>query len=86
MNTKVLPINVVTNGNKLAIDINMKPVGRQLSKEKHYVHSQYFMVVDQHSAPRKMRVGIKISAFRGGIHLSDFIDSLQRIRGYDIFE
>lgn len=75
---KILPIKIITAARHLGIDINLRPVGRMLERQKTFVDSHYFLVVDDHSRSTKIRVGAKIYAFRGPSQLAVFIDSLSK--------
>jgi hypothetical protein len=82
---KILPITVLTNGQKLALDINVKSISKNLIKEKYSINSQYFILVDQNSHAKKMRVGAKIYTFRGHVGLGNFVDNLRSNIGQDVF-
>jgi hypothetical protein len=71
--TKLLPISMNTAGQHFGIDINLRPIAKSLSKSKWSVDSHYFMVVDDQSRSRKMRVGAKIYGFRGQADLGHFV-------------
>lgn len=62
----------------MAIDINLKSVGKKLSKEKYTVNNQYFVVVDHDSHTKKMRVGMKLYSMRGSAMIGNFVDILSR--------
>lgn len=75
--TKVLPITIYSNASeKLAIDLNLKSLGKGLLHQKSAVNNHYYTVVNQSSRPLKMRVGLKTYGFRGGPTLSAFIEPL----------
>ena len=83
--TKIIPITIVSNNERLAVDINLKAIIKQLSKEKYSINSQYFLIVDGSSKCKKMRLGMKIGVFRGSILLGNFVEDLKRNAGYDVF-
>ena len=71
-----MPIRVSTNSKPLAIDINLRPVAKSLSKQKFYVDSHYFVAIDSESQLSKVRVGSKIYAFKGTSQIEHFVNSL----------
>lgn len=71
--TKLLPISMNTAGQHFGIDINLRPIAKTLSKSKWAVDSHYFIVVDDQSRSRKIRVGAKVYAFRGPAGLGHFV-------------
>jgi hypothetical protein len=73
---KILPLKVQTQRQQLGLDINLRPVAKTLSKQKYFVDSHYFMVVDGESQPCRMRVGCKVYGFRGTGQLSHFVECL----------
>lgn len=60
------------------MDINLRSIAKTLTKQKYAVDSTYFMVVDDQSRSRKIRVGAKIYAFRGQATLGTFAEALSR--------
>jgi hypothetical protein len=60
----------------LALDINLRPIAKHLHTHKLFVDSHYFLTVDQQARPSKLRVGLKVYAFRGTLPLSHFVDAL----------
>lgn len=73
----MIPVTIVTNTlEKLAIDINLKAMSKDIILRKYSVLGQYFVVVNQSSRPTKMRIGLKSYCFRGGPLLSNFVNSL----------
>lgn len=84
---KVLPLSIVTNlSEKLAIDINVKQISKNLIRDKYFVHNQYFLVINQSSEALKMRVAIKTHAFRGSQMVGNFVSSLSHNLGTEMFE
>lgn len=78
---------MITNlSERLAIDINIKSMGKRMLKDNYCIHNQYFLIVNQSSQPMKMRTAVKISAFRGTSIVNNFVDLLQRHLDVDIFD
>ena len=85
--TKILAVTIVTNlSERLALDINLKSIGKKLSKEKYSINNQYFMVVNQNSQPVKMRVGLKMTSMRGTSLINNLADILSRNLDTEIFD
>ena len=63
---------------RYGMDINLRPIAKLLGRQKFTVHSQYFIVVDDQSRSRKMRVGAKLYAFRGQGSLGPFVEALSK--------
>lgn len=55
------------------MDINLRPIAKLLGRQKYTVHSQYFIVVDDQSRPKKLRVGLKLYAFRAQANFTHFV-------------
>ena len=70
---KILPVKIVTQHKNFAMDINLQAVTKAFSKQKYFVESQYFVVVNQEARLMKMRVGCKIYALRGNSDLLPFV-------------
>lgn len=62
----------------MGMDINMRPIAKMLAKQKYAVASHYFLVVDEQGKSRKMRIGAKISAFRGQAALGNLVEAISK--------
>ena len=60
------------------MDINIRPIAKSLGRQKYAINSQYFVVVDEESRSKKIRVGAKIYAFRGQASLGGFVDAISK--------
>lgn len=49
-----------------------------LARQKHSINSQYFIVVDDQSRTKKIRVGIKLYAFRAQGSFGPFVEALTK--------
>jgi len=62
---KILPINIVTGRQQFGIDVNLRNIEKSLAHKKLTVDSHYFIALDDHTRPIKLRVGLKVYVFRG---------------------
>jgi hypothetical protein len=76
--TKILAISVTAGSEKYGMDINLRPIAKLLGRQKYAVNSQYFLVVDDQSRSKKIRVGAKIYAFRGQANFEPFVEALSK--------
>jgi hypothetical protein len=60
------------------MDVNLRPIAKALGRQKYSVNSHYFLVIDDQSRSKKIRVGAKIYAFRGQASLGPFIEALAK--------
>lgn len=71
--TKILAVNVIAGSERFGIDINLRPIAKSLGRQKYSVNSHYFLVIDDQSRCKKIRIGANIYAFRGHASLSSFV-------------
>lgn len=87
LDTKVIPVTIVSNtSEKLAIDINLRAIGKDIANKKYSINNQYYVVVNQSSRATKMRLAGKTYCFRGGPLLSNFVNSLYQHLDTEIFD
>lgn len=60
------------------MDINLRPIAKSLGRQRYAVNSHYFLVVDDQSRTKKIRIGTKIYAFRGQVTLGPFVEALSK--------
>ena len=75
---KIISVTMHTSSERFGIDLNMRPIAKILQRQNHFVDSHYFLAVDSNSRPRKMRVGMKVYAFKGSSLLGSFVEELAR--------
>jgi hypothetical protein len=69
---------VIAGSEKFGIDINLRPIGKSLGRQKYAINSHYFLVIDDQSRCKKIRVGAKIYAFRGQASLGPFVEAIAK--------
>ena len=62
---KIVPIKIVTAHQQFGIDLNLRNIAKNLSRQKFTVDSHYFIALDERTQPIKLRVGLKVYVFRG---------------------